>query len=63
VLTVRVGALAPIETVARPSHMRLVVGTIEAAVAAGREVDLHPETVTWDVEEGITLVITRIALR
>jgi hypothetical protein len=56
----RSGAISTIHTTRGPSHMRLMVGTIELSVPALTEIDLEPHTITRYLEEGVSLVVSRV---
>lgn len=58
---VRSGAVASIQTAGSPGHVRLVIGTVELSVTALPEVDLHPHSITGNLEERVPLVVPRVA--
>jgi hypothetical protein len=57
---VRSGAVASIQTAGSPGHVRLVIGTVELSVTALPEVDLHPHSITGNLEERVPLVVPRV---
>lgn len=60
---VRSGAVASVQTAGSPSHVRLVIGAVELSVTALPEVDLHPHSIAGNLEEGVPLVVPRVAWR